>query len=267
MPTKKLTQQAFGSVALHGPTEFPGRDDAKTGPVEPVRQDQNDHVPAADPPASVENLLELRAAEEPFGTPQALTPGGGAKAHWVLPGGLAAAHRTAASGHCQAFTALGAPAFEHQAAVFRAHPHQEPMGSPAAAAVGLEGPFHGRISFSRAPRGEPGESLILANESAWCQWTAAFRRPPRSIVRTRPVCYSRHPAARLGSPIGSPPEVFHNCGKKCGNSRVSPRRCPRTGARTVSSGHSVFWLVPERSMTGVDLGPGPTAPPGSGSSP
>jgi hypothetical protein len=59
-----------------------------------------------------------------------------------------------------------------------------------------------------------------------------------AIVGDRTLCYSRAPA--FGEPVpicvGSPPEVFHNCGKKCGKAPVfAPLFRPNAGVTPVST--------------------------------
>ena len=55
----------------------------------------------------------------------------------------------------QALAALGAPALEHQSAVFRAHPDEKPVSACATALIGLKSAlaFHDRLSL-------PGRDLL-----------------------------------------------------------------------------------------------------------
>ena len=66
----------------------------------------------------------------------------------------------------QALAALLTAALQHQAAVLRAHPDQESVGTPATALVRLKCTFHGIYSEKNRRTAEP---QILAGLSDSCQ--------------------------------------------------------------------------------------------------
>jgi hypothetical protein len=72
-----------------------------------------------------------------------------------------------------------------------------------------------------------GETLIVADAPAECQ----------SAVLPRPCFTRRQPYVTVRSPresVGSPPEVFHNCGKHCG------KRGERAARRASSTKNPLF---------------------------
>lgn len=108
----------------------------------------------------------------------------------------------------QAFPPLRATAFQHETALLCAHPHKEAVCAPAAAAVRLERTFH---DVGSPATDENGRRNNDTNEPAAKLSIRAADEVGRLVCGSG-VCYSPFPA----SAVGSPPEVFHNCGKKCG---------------------------------------------------
>jgi hypothetical protein len=89
------------------------------------------------------------------------------------------------------------------------------MGASPALAVRLERTFHDVRSPATVESGRRNVNNIGPR-----QWVSikAERGKMVGFVRVEIVCYSRLPCAT----VGSPPEVFHNCGKKCGKAKVFP---------------------------------------------
>ena len=145
----------------------------------------------------------------------------------------------------QTLPALGAAAFQDKSPVLGAHTHEKPVGAPAAATVWLErtlhdfgspattGKYTGNLDSSEA---STGVSIRDPQESA--RDSGPIREHPRTSASVYGrVCQHSGPYATVASPagclhrrapregarpewIGSPPEVFHNCGKKCGKAKV-----------------------------------------------
>jgi hypothetical protein len=67
---KDLTHQPFGPIPLHGPPEFPRRDDAEAGHVEAVGQGEEGQIAAVHPHPLVVGPFEMRAALDALGRPQ-----------------------------------------------------------------------------------------------------------------------------------------------------------------------------------------------------
>ena len=86
------------------------------------------------------------------------------------------------------------------------------------------------IADPLSPEESGGETSIVAKALPECQsWSPdpgrRLRRERSSLRNLRRPSLSRHrPCANVASPaappVGSPPEVFHNCGKKCGKAIV-----------------------------------------------
>jgi hypothetical protein len=87
------------------------------------------------------------------------------------------------------------------------------MGASPALAVRLERTFHDVGSLATFERWRRNVDNIEPS-----RWVSI--KPDRSrmagFVTVEIVCYSRLPCGT----VGSPPEVFHNCGKKCGKATV-----------------------------------------------
>jgi hypothetical protein len=116
--TENLSNQAFCSVPLNGPSKLACGGDAQPTRGAAVRQEEHRAVPTVNPGAALVDLLKLRAAAN------ALV--------WAEPQLLAA--------DGEALAALGAPALQDQAAVLGAHAHQKPMRLLAVTRVGLKSP-------------------------------------------------------------------------------------------------------------------------------
>ena len=116
--TEDLSNQSFRSISLNRPSELAGRRNPQPSDAAAVGQEEHGAVPAMDSGATLVDLFELRAP---------------ANALVWAELQLFAADR-------QAFSAFGAAALQHQAAVFGAHSHQKPMRLLAVARVGLKSP-------------------------------------------------------------------------------------------------------------------------------
>lgn len=118
-------------------------------------------------------------------------------------------------GNRQTPTALGAAALQHDAAVFRPHPNEEPMGPPAAPAVWLVGAFHGTPNRAMRRQVETG---IVATGQNGVNGRVSWRAPFRSLF----TCRCRGAAAVVNSPPlaaarpGSFPHLWKNLWKSTG---------------------------------------------------
>ena len=120
-------------------------------------------------------------------------------------------------GNRQALTSLGAAPLQHLPAVFRGHAHEETVRALAAPAVWLE---RRTLMMSRTPaRNRNVRRNLNSNQTVAQRVSIAKDRQSAVCQRVRPLCYSRVP---LRPAVGSPPEVFHNCGKKCGKAPIFP---------------------------------------------
>ena len=122
--TENLSNQTFGPVSLNGAPELPSRRDAEPSDAERIGEEEQRRVTAVDLETPIVDLLELRAATDPFGR---------AKSHRrrAGPRGLLAADG-------QPFTAFRAAALQHEASILRAHAHQKPMRPLPVARIGLK---------------------------------------------------------------------------------------------------------------------------------
>jgi hypothetical protein len=114
--TKNLSNQSLGSVSPDGAAEFARGGDSKTPNPALVGQQEHRRVAAVDLDAAVVDLLKLGAPSNPLG--------------WSELQLFAADGKTLA--------ALRAAPFEHQAAVFRAHPNEKTMRPLAVARIWLK---------------------------------------------------------------------------------------------------------------------------------
>lgn len=113
----------------------------------------------------------------------------------------------------QALPPFGAAPLENDTAVLRAHPHEETVGAPTAAAIGLE----------RALHGTPGRGRVVPAKPRW------YRPPPALSTSEARNCTNYGRCLTHRRTVDSPPfphkatarKVFHNCGKSCGNPKVS----------------------------------------------
>jgi len=119
-------------------------------------------------------------------------------------------------GNRETLASLCPAALEDQAAILGGHAHEKSMGASPALAVWLERTFHDVRSPATVERGRRN-----VNNSEPRQWVSikAARVEMVGFVTVEIVCYSRLPCGT----VGSPPEVFHNCGKKCGKATVFAR--------------------------------------------
>src|SRR5262249_15914593 len=135
--------------------------------------------------AAIVHPLKFRAASDPFG--------------WSKLQLLAADREPLAT--------LGAAAFQHQAAVLRAHSDQKTMRPLAVARIGLERPN----SLGHDIPSIGNEPSMLAKGSEKCQSN-------RRCV-TVGVLLGEAPDRRSNSmQLWSVARVFHTCGKTCGKS-------------------------------------------------
>jgi hypothetical protein len=104
--TENLSNQSFSSISFHRTAELAGGGDAQPSHFQLVGEKEDRAVTAADPVATLVNLLKISAAANTLGSAERQS--------------LFAADR-------QPLAALRAPALEDQTAVFRAHPDEEPM--------------------------------------------------------------------------------------------------------------------------------------------
>jgi hypothetical protein len=112
----------------------------------------------------------------------------------------------------QALSPFSATPLKHRAAILGAHTDKKTVRAATPAAIGLEGTLHEARTLLPAV----GESSIVANLKK-----AVNHRSEGSVCQARtPVVNS--PAFRNGPPTGR--QVFHICGKTCGNRRVLAMR-------------------------------------------
>ena len=114
--------------------------------------------------------------------------------------------------HREALSPFGAAALEHRAAVLSAHTDEKTVRAATPAAVRLEGTLH----EARALLPAVGESSIVANLKK------AVNHQSTEVVCQARTAVVDSPAFRNGSPTGR--QVFHICGKTCGNRRVLAMR-------------------------------------------
>lgn len=211
---KNLSNQSFGAISLHRPTEFLGGGDAEPARPATAVQHENGAEPAADAGSARVDFLEFGAPPDPLGRAEAC-----GRRHGSLLG---------ADG--QTLAALRAPALEDQTAVLRAHPYQEPVRPLATPLIRLERslPLH----VDSAGDALANEPTMLANAPEECQSRSQcatvrpshFGREVVVFVAFRDPNPGRPPAS--GPPddsmrVWSLPLVFHTCGKTCGNSGES----------------------------------------------
>jgi len=151
-------------------------------------------------------------------------------------------------GNREALAALRPAALQHQTPILGAHAHEKTMGASPALAVRLKRTLHvcrspatdeyGRRNLDNnepwrrvSIDGRLSAALSSSSSSSNCgsNWGSNFG----GFVRVESVCYSRLPCGT----VGSPPEVFHNCGKKCGKATVfAPLLEPESVVTRVSMG-------------------------------
>ena len=118
---------------------------------------------------------------------------------------------------CEALAALGAAALQHLAPVLGRHADQEPVGLLPAPAIRLECTFALHDSWKPLQRFWPNGETIDTNEPASRVSIAARNL---SVIKS----LSRGGSRRCA--VGSPPEVFHSCGKNCGKAPGESRNRP-----------------------------------------
>ena len=119
-------------------------------------------------------------------------------------------------GNREALAPLCPAPFQHLSSFFRRHAHEKTVRTLAAPSVRLERHTHRRNPLQRENKG--GETSIVPTGSRTVNSVGGDGVHDRAgVVAARAVCYSlRSPDSR----VGAPPEVFHNCGKKCGKARA-----------------------------------------------
>lgn len=142
LTTENLSYQSFSSISLYRTTQFPGCRDTQAAHIPVVGQDEDRYVSAVRPGASIVDALVLGAVTNPLRGREFQ---------------LFVADR-------QALAALGATAFQHEAAIFCAHPHEKTMRARAAPRVGLERPFPLHVTPS-----ESDETPIISDVFEGCQ--------------------------------------------------------------------------------------------------
>lgn len=110
----------------------------------------------------------------------------------------------------QAFSPFGAPPLEHQAPILCTHPHEEPVGALPVSPIRLIRPLHDDASLPRFL----GEWRNPDSSGARRALSIRGRKIRAFVTLENPMLQS---VPRHG--IGSRPEVFHRCGKKCGKTR------------------------------------------------
>lgn len=119
VPPKHFTDEPFCPIPLDRPANLPRGGDTKPADVATVRHDEDRAEPTRDTRAALVNGLELRAAANPLDRTESRDQ-------------LLVAHS-------QPLAPFRAAALQHEAAILRAHPDQEPMRPFAPTRVGLEG--------------------------------------------------------------------------------------------------------------------------------
>ena len=116
--TKNLSNQSFRPVSLNRSPELASRRDPQPPDIAAVGEEEYCAVPAVNAGAALVHLLEFRTTANTLACaePQLLAADG------------------------EALPALGAPALQHQAAIFGAHTHQKPMRLLAVTRIGLKSP-------------------------------------------------------------------------------------------------------------------------------
>ncbi len=162
-------------------------------------------------------------------------------------------------GDGQPFAAFGPTALQDNAPVLRVHPNKKPMGAAAAPTIGLKSTFHwtpGRVSI-------PWRN---SNRNERRKRVSMFVRRDGSLD-----CLPQRPCGRVASLFarGNPAEVFHTCGKNCGNPKdLDPRRASR---RKIGSSGKPADLGPSRSgcfsrVSGLTFAVRSASRPGAGKS-
>ena len=129
--TENLSNQSFSSIPYDGSPELPGRRDAEPPHRERVGKNKDGRVPAMDSGAPLVDLLELGAPTDAFD---------GAKQLGFQLSAVSCQLRSScllvADG--QPFSTLRTAPFQHQSAVFCAHPHEKSVCPLAAACIRLK---------------------------------------------------------------------------------------------------------------------------------
>ncbi len=207
--SKDLANSPFGAIAHDSAAHTPRSDDAKPIAIQRIRKSEECEMTSAHAPPTILDERELSAGSQAKISAELLGHARPAAPHGGMLG-------TEGLGNNQPLAALGAAPFEHQPAILGRHAHQKTMGLAAATAVGLKRSLHVTPASGR-------ETTMVVNQGKVCQrrfqtniqseWTRAVCRRPTAVVDS--------PAFRSACRLS---EVFHTCGKDCGNWRVFPTR-------------------------------------------
>ena len=210
--SKDLSNQPLSAIPSDRVAKLSGGDDAQSGCRRRARRDEQREEAASNTLAVVEDLLELGTAPEPPALVERPRRHVRTGTHGRCDQGRTALGR----GNRETLASLCPAALEDQAAILGGHAHEKSMGASPALAVWLERTFHDVRSPATVERGRRN-----VNNSEPRQWVSikAARGEMVGFVTVEIVCYSRLPCGT----VGSPPEVFHNCGKKCGKATVFAR--------------------------------------------
>lgn len=123
--TKNLSYQSFRAISLDRAAQFLRGRDSQAPDTLGVRQDEDGAVASVELGAVLVHLLKVRMAADPFGRSQPR----------VLR------HLTLLAADGQTLASLCPAPLQHQAAVLRAHSHQEAVRLPAASRIRLKRPL------------------------------------------------------------------------------------------------------------------------------
>jgi len=137
-----LAHEPLGAIAHDGAAQLPRRGDSQPRVPALAGEDEDGHQAARNAPPTIVDLLEILAAPDP-------APGGktGSEGHRV------SRSRLARRRDGQAFPAFGPTSLQHDAAVLRAHAHEEAVRAAPPPVIGLKSTLHDGIRTSR--RDEP----------------------------------------------------------------------------------------------------------------
>jgi hypothetical protein len=212
---KNLSHQAFGAVSGHGVPDLPAGHEPEPRFACCVRNDDERDIATMPAASRAERPLELGSPADPAASAETLGLHGPPPGCCRMRGTWRALRWRR---YRQPLPALGPPTLQDEPTVLRAHAHQEAVRATATTTVWLERTFH--------------DCGSLVARSKWRRNVdSSEARATVSILRTwRSRLSAPWPYAKVASPatpVGSPPEVFHNCGKKCGKAIVfAPQPAP-----------------------------------------
>ena len=156
-------------------------------------------------------------------------------------------------GNRQTLAAFCAAPLENQPPILCAHPHEKTVRAPASAAIRLERTLHnvGPLQRTGITRRNPDSNERSTEVSIAPRFDRHVCHGLDALLQSRPLPWIQTSHLSLGAPTGSwrallwvqgrwktpagnanpefrrvSPQVFHNCGKKCGKALVFAFLCP-----------------------------------------